>query len=414
MEGVEKYLSRYGDASELPKSGTWSHALCLPACAEDEAFLDTLESIRRADGGADALVIVVVNGAADAVPAVHQENGRLLSLLQQLADPNLLLLDHASQGRRLPAKQGVGLARKIGTDTALALHARGDVASPWLLSTDADVQVPVDYFTALPGPDASVSAALFPFEHSLEGSAAQQEAMRQYECGLHHHVLGLRWAGSPYAFHTIGSTLALHAAHYTAARGFPKRLAGEDFHLLNKMVKLAPVRTVQSRPMRIRGRLSQRTPFGTGQALRGIEEAGGHTVYHPGVYAELKTWLAALDAFAERPDSGALRDGLGPALRDALEALGAFEAAHQACQQVRPGSQLRRRLHEWNDGLRTIRLIHGLRDRGLPSLPLFEALACAGWLPSSVPQRTFDALELLRGETWATVRVPGPTPERTP
>ncbi|MDP6934002.1 MAG: hypothetical protein QGG40_13845, partial [Myxococcota bacterium] len=55
---------------------------------------------------------------------------------------------------------------------------------------------------------------------------------------------------------------------------------------------------------------------------------------------------------------------LGEALYATLEGQGAFDAARSASEQV-PLAQLWRRLVEWNDGFRTLKLIHGVRDHGL-------------------------------------------------
>ena len=58
---------------------------------------------------------------------------------------------------------------------------------------------------------------------------------------MSYYVAGLAMAGSRYAHHSLGSTIAVHAKTYAAVRGYPKRSAGEDFYLLNKICKLAPV-----------------------------------------------------------------------------------------------------------------------------------------------------------------------------
>jgi hypothetical protein len=67
-----------------------------------------------------------------------------------------------------------------------------------------------------------------------------------------------------------------------------------------------------------------------------------------------------------RAEIAAVAPPLGPALVQTLEKLGAFEAAEQASQQV-SGVQLQRRLMEWNDAFRTLKLVHGLRDLGICS-----------------------------------------------
>ena len=68
---------------------------------------------------------------------------------------------------------------------------------------------------------------------------------RLYEYSLRYYVAGLTYAQSPYAFHTIGSTMAVNAEHYASVRGFPRREAGEDFYLLNKLAKVGSVHTLE-------------------------------------------------------------------------------------------------------------------------------------------------------------------------
>ena len=85
---------------------------------------------------------------------------------------------------------------------------------------------------------------------------------------MSYYVAGLAMAGSRYAHHSLGSTIAVHAKTYAAVRGYPKRSAGEDFYLLNKICKLAPVERLAGPALSIEARISARVPFGTGPALR--------------------------------------------------------------------------------------------------------------------------------------------------
>ena len=86
--------------------------------------------------------------------------------------------------------------------------------------------------------------------------------------------------------------------------------------------------------------------------------------------------MQALQEFSNDPSLDILRktihaasDDWGEQLVLALEEQGAFSAVLKASQQV-SGKQLFRRLMEWFDAFRTMKLIHALRDRGLgePSL----------------------------------------------
>src|SRR5690606_14053726 len=73
-----------------------------------------------------------------------------LTLLQKSAGAeticDLLLIDATQSEYCLGEKEGVGRARKMGLDAALALHHRGIVQSPMLACSDADAILPSDYF----------------------------------------------------------------------------------------------------------------------------------------------------------------------------------------------------------------------------------------------------------------------------
>lgn len=411
----------------LPEfSRTYSNVVCIPSFNEDSRFEITLQSLNNAHQSDQALLVLVVNGAEHHSGAEHQANQKFLDWIRPLLNVNLdaitlgayrnlsvLLIDRAGPGRRLPAREGVGLARKIATDIGLSLHAQGHVKSPWLQCTDADVSVPKDYFTALPSQPSKLSAAIYPFEHLLEGDGEQQEAMLLYESYLHYYVLGLRHAGSCYAFHTIGSLFALHAGAYAAVRGFPKRQAGEDFYVLNKLTKIAPVLPLGSLPIQVRGRRSDRVPFGTGAALEHM--CGEHIltddyrVYDPAVFDCLQQYINALTQFAQEPIPGTLHAQLskdtsqgGVALLNALIDQGAIKAAESAAQNVRSGPPLFRRLMEWNDAFRTLKLVHALRDTTYPSMPLLDAVAKATFVPKPTSNTLKTVLQHLKQSVEST------------
>ena len=388
---IDKYLSKHAEAEaegvgEAPR--TWTHGVCIPACAEGTGLLGTLETLSSARGASEALVIIVVNGRCEAPASVHEQNQATLAALREacgvgkgpfswgaLGGMGILVVDRASTGRCFPPKQGVGLARKIAGDVALTLIRRGVLLHPWIRCTDADVQVPADYFEQLPAALPGVSAAITPFVHIPEGPPTQQQAMGIYDAYLQSYVDGLTRAGSPYAFHTIGSLISVDAHSYAVVRGIPKRLAGEDFYLLNKLAKVGRVHTLGGDPVRIRGRLSDRVPFGTGAALIDIGAAllsgGPIRAYDPRVFEGVGHWLAALKAFSANADLSQLRaaiaevpDPIGPGLVAGLDSMGAFDAAEKASEQVQ-GDPLYRRLMEWNDAFRTLKLVHALRDGGI-------------------------------------------------
>ena len=113
----------------------------------------------------------------------------------------LMVVDRSDPSNLLPAKQGVGLARKIGADIALACVVLGVIRSHWIHCTDADVHLPLDYFeqsdrAASSQDRTDTTAWIYRFHHRLEGSARQRRAIADYEASLRYYVLGLRFSKS--------------------------------------------------------------------------------------------------------------------------------------------------------------------------------------------------------------------------
>src|SRR5690606_30362640 len=109
---------------------------------------------------------------------------------------------------------------------------RNTVRLGLIISLDADTLVEPNYLQALRKEFdlQDAWAAVIDFAHPLAGPVEQQAAILAYEIHLRYHVLGLRYAGSPYAFHTVGSAMACTAEAYVAAGGMNRRQAGEDFY----------------------------------------------------------------------------------------------------------------------------------------------------------------------------------------
>lgn len=404
---MDKYLRQYAERGttgieNLPAGEPWQQVVVIPVCNESTGILRPLPP---APGR--SLMILVVNETELAGKRVSAANRAFvagvrsrfelqwqsdddagLAFFKDLASPrDILLVDRFSDGLSFPPKGGVGHARKLGADLAARLIHERRVQSPWIHCSDADVHLPDRYFICSGaierGDEQNISTLIYPFEHVIASDSpdAQKvmEVTRLYEYSLQYYVDGLHYAGSPYAFHTVGSTMAVNALHYARVRGFPRRQAGEDFYLLNKLAKVGSIRQLRAtedcQPITITARRSDRVPFGTGAAtvkLLELEDPENEfLLYHPGVFELLRSWLDSLPDFwaLKSSDIGAVLSA--PEWRtlvEGLDASGVVKALEHALRQSSDEKQFKRQMHTWFDAFRTLKLIHYLRDHHLPSV----------------------------------------------
>jgi len=370
---LHRYLDRHAEPEAIRAAqgvtGSYRQVLVVPCFDEPAQLLDSLlpSDVR------DLLLVLVINTPDNAADDARQRTRALLEQLGCKGDSReithdaarnvgLLVIDRVSCP--IPRRQGVGLARKIGSDCAAALWQYGRVADSWIYSTDADVQLPSEYFeVAMP----SRGATVFPFRHHADSAELQHKA-DLYELHMRYYKSRLEWAGSPYAFHTLGSTLAVHPEDYAMVRGYPRRNAGEDFYLLNKLCKVAPIHSLEGPVLSIRARYSSRTPFGTGASLTKISDASAYPSYAAESFQLLRRVLVA---FANAGNGHDLN--LDQQARQILDELGFGTFFTQAQAQYTKTPNLHKAIADWFDGFRTLRFIHECR-RHFPDAPLRNTL----------------------------------------
>jgi hypothetical protein len=411
---VKKYLSRYAEpeialAEEV--RDRYGNAIVIPVCREDAAILDALLDLELPDG--KALAVVIVNEHDAASSDVVRANAKFLGEVGRLRPRELgggaafllcgksdvIVIDRTGN-RALGAREGVGRARKIGCDVGAALFAKGMLESAWIHTSDADARIDAHRFRLVQDTaqaHQSLAAITLPFRHD-GGEEEEARAISYYEIELRYLVAGLRFVGSPFAFHSIGSTLAIPAPSYAGVRGFPNRQAGEDFHILDKLAKTGTIAQPCGAEVILAARHSDRVPFGTGPALRRIAAvlARGETpqLAAPQCFDALARWLRALDRFADHGSGAVFQSEAGEPEVDAL--LGASPALAHLARRNPPGAILRRHLHTWFDGLRTIRFLHCVRDRKYGRKAWSDAIREAPFLRGVDATHSRSALEQMR------------------
>ena len=437
---LARYLESYIELNlpePPPEAQPWQHVVVIPAYAESPTFLDRLNLLTS--GSERTLVIVVLNRPDPVQDTKRSPNvddnqplrGAIAKLnktlpgapeISDLSDSTqLYLLDMERRLGPTPAAQGVGLARKLGCDLALLWQSKGFIKSEWICCSDADAILPSDYFQRLAQTKFDTAAAVFPFIHIAGECAATHRATAAYELRLHHYVLGLEYANSPYAYHALGSALAIKVNHYAQVRGFPKRAGGEDFYLLNKAAKTGTIAKLTGDAIELLSRASARVPFGTGPAVEKIltadEHSGGAIFYHPQCFEALRAWLVVAPSLFCEPlkslplllEKAGLAQEAALATTAALKTMGLAAAIAHCHKQGKSTEQFNRQFHQWFDGFRTLKLIHALRqadwpDQTLDALPKLQPSLWPGYASA---QDDIDALRVNIQKHWGwTTRHP--------
>jgi hypothetical protein len=399
MKARRKYLAQYAEpeaALTASITGSYQHVLVLPCYRESPSALRRF--IDFAQQQPYTLMIVVVNRPEDDNDTAWAQSfiARAMAASQAIlwqqqhcshlalaAQSGLLLVDRCLQGEPIQRRFGVGLARKVGADIALALIEKGIINSPWIHNTDADACLPSNYFNATKKLDHQrYAAACYPFTHTAHSDPVITQATALYELSLHYYVAACRWAGSAYAYHTIGSCIAFTADAYAAVRGFPKRAGGEDFYLLGKLAKVAEIHSLDTPRIELKARLSDRVPFGTGPAVSRIaqlENQDNKLFYHPNCFRYLKHLLDCGEQLVSR-DQPSCQGAMIEALQQTTSALTAqalLDYAQQSKfllrinQSQQQGRDRQSRLRHWRtsmDAFQILKAVHFFRDHSCGSL----------------------------------------------
>ena len=316
--------------------------------------------------------------------------------LKKSLEKDILLIDRCHHSTIIPRRNGVGLARKIGADIALSLILKKIVLEPKIGVTDADVRLPPTYFE--PKMELADAALIYPFKHFTSNDL--NEEILLYELSMLYYSAGVKWSGSPYGFITIGSLVILNPEHYSQVRGFPKKNAGEDFYLLNKLAKVGNIRSIKGPIIEIEARLSNRVPFGTGPALAKIrsliEPFEDFTFYSPQIFIDLRFFLRAFSQIWETKHVPRLFHSK-PNLDRYCEESGFYSLVEHRKQGTKSVTAFNRCLHEWFDALKTLRFIHRMRDlypsvkiKGIEDAPFVDKYETLEELREKLAKRCLD------------------------
>ncbi|MEL6257318.1 MAG: hypothetical protein AAFR87_35315 [Bacteroidota bacterium] len=345
-------------------------------CFAEEGLLDTLNSLEKNPKAEfETEIIIVLNageGASEASLILNRKTQLEFEKWKEKGKKNHTYYLLVKEG--LPKKHaGVGLARKIGMDEAVSRFELAEEQEGIILCLDADSIVKENYIEQVHQhfrDNPKSEACSIYFEHPLSGNGFEIDIYRgiiYYELFLRYYIEGLRLAGHPYAFHTIGSSMAVRSLAYEKQNGMNRRKAGEDFYFLMKFIvdgKLSECNTTTVYPS---PRPADHVPFGTGKAIMKWMEGDrkNYPAYDPRIFDILKSFIDQIPSFYR---------GKAPKLEREIEDFlneQEFQAKlEEMLKHVRDETSFMKRFFKWFNGLKVLKLVHYLQENGYPDQPI--------------------------------------------
>lgn len=252
-------------------------------------------------------VLVVVNHPQDSPEGIVEISQETLQLVENFNrnNRNEKIEYFAVKAFDLPKKHaGVGLARQIGMDEAAFRLLKINSPLGIIACFDADSTCDTNYLTELEKlweKNPKTNACSIRYAHPLSGSNYNPtiyKGIAEYELHLRYYNQASRYIGFPFAYHTVGSSMACSTSAYVKFGGMNRHQAGEDFYFLQKIIPHGNFLELNSTCIIPSPRPSDRVPFGTGRAMsKHLDNNEPFTTYQLESFLELKTFFSLIEPF---------------------------------------------------------------------------------------------------------------------
>ncbi len=368
---LQTYLNKFSNATKLIKDVidiNCKQIIIIPSYCENE--LDkTLCSLIDCDPTTYLTEIIIVLNSSEVDKKAQIFHQLQKENLEKIYTKNNKLRFHFILADNLPAKHaGVGLARKIGMDEAVR-HFLEINYNGLLVCLDADCTVNKRYLIELEKhaliPEKYNTICLH-FEHKYEDELNEnlKNGIVFYELFLRYYKESLSYCRFPYAFHTIGSSMAVKASIYCKAGGMNKRKAGEDFYFLTKVFPYEKVIELNSAIVYPSARISTRVPFGTGRAQQNFLEnnINEYKSYSFQTFKDIKGFLCA--NFYEKKFN---YNDFPETIKRFFNKSDLENKLSEIKNNTTSQQQFTKRFFDWFDGFLLLKFVHFARDNFYPN-----------------------------------------------
>ncbi len=325
-------------------------------------------------------IIVSINAGMNSPISVKEKNQKSEQQIFQLKSriPDWLNL-YSIVNNNLPDKKaGVGLGRKIGMDEAIQRFIEVGNERGIIACFDADSTCDANYLCELEAhfEDANIHSASIRYQHPISGTQFPQEifdSIIQYELHLRYFIRMQQYINLPYAYHTVGSSMACTVMAYCAVGGMSQRKAGEDFYFIHKLVKFGRHSELNTTCVIPSPRISDRVPFGTGRAIgtMQVSKENEYYTYDPQSFMDLKV---VVDRLPEVYENRRLTLKLAPGLSQFLTSIHVEKELGRILENTSDYESFHKMFWHWFDAFVLMKYLHYAREVSYPDIPVLEAV----------------------------------------
>lgn len=386
MTILERYLQKHSIIQQQINSKPSDQlGLCVVIpCYNEDTIIPVLRSLANCDKPkCDVEVIVVLNGREHDTEEVWLKHVKIEQEFHQFLSENKsnFISFHLIKQLNIPQKlAGVGYARKIGMDESIRRFLQVGQERGIICCLDVDCTVEQNYLVEVENlfKTKNAKACSIRFEHPLDGNEFNVEvykAIAQYELYLHYHLVASRFSAHPFAYHTIGSAMAVRADVYAMQGGMNQRQAGEDFYFLQKVIPLGKFYELNTTCVYPSPRQSERVPFGTGMSIQKIlqSKAKQWLVYHPQAYIDLKNWFDNALKWYEHQQIDLLWNNLSKTIRTFLTYDECKHQLYQIFHHTSNAHSFRKRFFRWFNMFQVIKFLNYAHEYHYSKIHVLEA-----------------------------------------
>jgi hypothetical protein len=368
-------------------------------------LLDSLASCQEPECKVEVIIIVNAPAEADEDSLKNNRESILKTELWKREHPDCFYDLYVIDGALLNFKEwSVGVARKTGMDEAIRRFNLLNRYDGIILNLDADCKVESNYFTAVYGEMYGLkdhSACSIRFEHPISGNKFSEKVYRAitlYELHLRYYFQGLAYSGFPWVYHTVGSAIAVKALCYVKAGGMNRRMAGEDFYFIQKLVPAGGFFNLNTTTVFPSPRSSSRVPFGTGVTISRLTGGSDEIfmTYNFQAFMELKTMFGLIDKIfrCENNDQEFTYSDLPPGIRQFVDKQEWLSKIREIKGNTSGIQSFRKRFFGWFNMFKIVKYLNSAHDSFFNKKPVIE---CAAELLITIGKdfRSGDASELL-------------------